>query len=312
MDGKYLTPEELAEILRLSKFTVYAMIKRGELPFVRIGRKLMMPASQLDLIMEGGKGGGAQVSSRPEGINETSAKGAATPGDCSIVICGQDSLLDVLVHELRRSGGGFNYLRNHLNSMQGLLEIYQHKAAATAVHLWDADLDEYNLPYVRHVLPGYPVAVYNLVHRVEGIYVAKGNPKNINGVKDFIGDVRIVNREIGAGARVLLDEKLRLAGVARKRIRGYDDVVTNHTQAASKVANGECDAAVGVATVARQIDNIEFIPLQSERYDLVVTEQSLQGGLSALPEILLSASFKKQLQSLGYDVKDTGRLLFAQ
>jgi len=315
-EEKYLTPEELADKLKMSKFTVYALIKRGELPFFRMGRKLLLPASQLDRIMEEGLKTRQPKNLGNDGgnINEFEARSTSIKADPAspAIICGQDPLLDLIVHELRNRSGSFNFLRNHLNSMQGLLELYQRRAAATAIHLWDADLDEYNIPYARHVLPGYAFSIYNLVYRVEGFYVASGNPKKINCIQDLSKRVRLANREIGSGARVLLDESMRLVKIDRRSVVGYDSISTTHAMAASKVASGECDVAIGIDGVAKQMEGIDFVPLKIERYDLVILADALAEELKEIPEILASDNMKSNLKNMGYDVIDTGKLLFRQ
>ncbi|HBP62932.1 MAG TPA: excisionase, partial [Desulfosporosinus sp.] len=118
--------------------------------------------------------------------------------------------------------------------------------------------------------------IINMVYRAEGFYVAKGNPKNISNWSDLARpDLRFVNRERGSGARVLLDEKLRIEAIDHQSVNGYSNEEMSHTAVASKIARGEADVGLGIEKAAQHVNNIDFVPLQIERYDLVIRKEDL-------------------------------------
>ena len=131
--------------------------------------------------------------------------------------------MDILTRHLEKELPHIRFLRNYIGSIDGLLALYHGKANAVTSHLWDSDTDTYNIPYIRRLLPGHRTLVINLAYRTEGFYVSKGNPKDVNTWQDLLKPgVRFVNRECGSGARVLLDEKLRVLTIERDQISGYD------------------------------------------------------------------------------------------
>lgn len=138
----------------------------------------------------------------------------------------------------------------------------------------------------------------------------KGNPLNIQGFQDLSRkDVRIVNREKGSGARVLLDEQLRSFGITPNDVAGYHDIVTDHLSAASQVSSGKADIGVG-SQHAAHMAGTDFIPVISEQYDVVVLKQNRE-LVQSVQDILNSEEFKSQLSQLsGYDTKMTGRLIY--
>ena len=148
--------------------------------------------------------------------------------------------------------------------------------------------------------------------RMQGFYVAKGNPKNILAWQDLTRpDVTFINREKGSGTRVLLDEKLRLLDIARHSIRGYEMEELSHLAIASTVARGEADVGMGNEKVSMQVREVSFVPLQKERYELVIKKEDLyKPYIQATLEILQSEDFKKELHGLGdYDVSETGKVV---
>jgi len=301
------TPEEVAKILKISRFTVYEFIKRGELTAYHIGRKLRIEAADIDVFMKKAKGITQSAPAPTHQMVNTSV--ASQDG---LIIYGQDAALDVLTRHLEKQMPHLRFLRSYNGSMDGLIALYRGTANLITAHLWDGDTGDYNTPYVRRLLPGQRALIINLVYRQEGFYVATGNPKNIKDWPDLIKpDIRFINREPGSGARVLLDEKLRQLNIDPRTILNYSQEETSHLAIASSVARGEADVGVGIEKAAMQVQNVEFIPLQKERYDLVLLRHDMdKPHFQTLLSILRSPAFRKEINSMGgYDVSRMGDIM---
>ncbi|MGH7824325.1 MAG: substrate-binding domain-containing protein [Candidatus Binatia bacterium] len=183
---------------------------------------------------------------------------------------------------------------------------------AAGVHLVDQRSGAWNLPDLHRSLKHMNCLVVTFAHWEEGLIVAQGNPKNIRAVSDLArSTLRIVNRETGSGARRLLDRQLGNGGIKPARVAGYKDEVLSHLEVASRIKAGIADAGVGVRAAA-SISGLDFIPLQRERYDLVIPKQHYETlpGLRTLLDIIVSKPFRDELEALGgYDTRETGRVV---
>jgi len=179
------------------------------------------------------------------------------------------------------------------------------------VHVVDPQSGEHNLPYIRKHLGGRDMTVVTFAAWEEGLIVAAGNRKGIREIADLARkDVTIANREPGAGARQLLDRQLAKAGIPTARVKGYDRLVASHLEAARLVAQGEVDAAIGIRSSAHYF-GLAFVPLQDERYDLVMPTASVQThrGVGQLLEALVTRGFRLEVEALGgYDMRETGKI----
>ena len=221
-------------------------------------------------------------------------------------------ILDILSRNIESSLPSIKSYRSYMGSYNGLYNLYNNKSSIASSHLWDWETSEYNIDFVKKLLPGIPCTIINLTYRTQGFYVQKGNPKNINGWEDLKrDDLSYVNREIGCGVRVLLDGKLRELNISSNEINGYNYEENSHLAVASAVARGKGDFGIGIEKVAKQIDNIDFIPLQKERYDLVIKTNDLENPIyKQILNIINSDTFKDELEGLGgYDLKDTGKII---
>ena len=240
-------------------------------------------------------------------------RASGSPGaGTGFILCGQDMLLDLLAQRLESHPAGGRVLRSYLSSYNGLHALYQGTVHAATAHLWDGRTDTYNLPYLPYVLPGMSVQVIHLACRTVGYFVPAGNPKNLRDWSDFgRSDLVLVNRERGSGMRVLVDERLRLKGLSPRLVNGYNRVCTTHLAAAATVAKGGGDYAIGSEKAARQVNGLDFIPLQQERYEMVIQKEDLDRPLfRALLEIVQSPGFREELDGLGgYDTRETGRIM---
>jgi putative molybdopterin biosynthesis protein len=160
-------------------------------------------------------------------------------------------------------------------------------------------------------LPNLVVKIIALVERQQGLLVQKGNPKGIHSLEDLArSEVSYINRQSGAGTRVLLDYQLKQSGVAPESIHGYHNEEYTHLAVAAAVASGRADCGLGIAAAAQAL-GLDFVPLYQERYDLVIPEVYYHSTLlQPLLDLLSDAGFKQTIASLpGYNVKQMGEVI---
>ncbi|MNO16932.1 PBP superfamily domain protein [compost metagenome] len=307
------TTEEISKLLKISKLTVYDLIKKGELTAYRVGKQMRIDASDLEAYIQRSK-----MSSvvEPQTEHALPPQMATSPypvySPRPVVITGQDISLDILANVMAAHISGTRPLRAQIGSMDSLIALYKGESDIVSTHLLDGDSGEYNIPYIKRLLVGTSYIVVNLLSRNAGLYVQTGNPHNVQNWSDLSkAGIRIVNREKGSGARVLLDEQLRLNGIHAGQVLGYDQVVTNHLAVAAKVSSGEADVGVGNEKAASIVGNVVFIPLIKERYDLVIKKGPENHFLiEQVLKILSSEAFQNELKMLqGYDLSQTGKIL---
>jgi putative molybdopterin biosynthesis protein len=223
-----------------------------------------------------------------------------------LLIAGCDPGISVLLRHLQREG--VEVVVAYRNSSQSLDLLKQSLVHIAGSHLRDEDTGESNIPAVRKHFPKGSVAVISYAIWEEGMVVARGNPKKIKDIADLARkDVTIVNREPGAGSRYLLDSHLQRAGIAPKAIKGYQDIAVGHLPAAWQVKNGRADCCLATKTAAC-VFGLDFMPLVSERYDLVIRKQNLSlPGIQILLDTLGRTAFRRELEGLGgYDARIAG------
>lgn len=308
-----LKVEDVAALLNVSRSGIYSLIKNGDIGSYKVGRKIRFTEAHIrDYITRSGREPRPAERNGPTALDENKYFDLSTGrrGGEGVIICGQDLILDILSNFMRMHG--VMALRAYIGSYDSLVSLYHDKISVATAHLWDSSTDEYNVPHVRTLLPGIRCTVANVTYRTQGLYVAKGNPKNIQAWSDFgRDDVRMINREKGAGSRVLLDENLKRLGLYGSRVAGYDDENQSHLAVASAVGRGEADVAVGTEKIARQVENIDFVPMKKERYDLVVkTERFDTPEIQTMFKILRSEKFQNEFKSIGgYDISDMGKII---
>ncbi|TVY05700.1 helix-turn-helix transcriptional regulator [Paenibacillus cremeus] len=307
------TTEEIAQLLKISKLTVYDLIKKGELPSYRVGKQMRVDASDLEAYKQRART--IPVSDAPAVVAPPAVRTpvAASPiGPRPIVITGHDIGLDILAKHLEKHIPGIRPLRSFVGSMDSLISMYRGESDIVSTHLLDGETGQYNLPYIRRLLVGSPYLVVNLLSRTAGLYVQQGNPLGLTNWSDLgRPGLRLANREKGSGARVLLDEQLRLHGIRADQLIGYAQEHTNHLGVATQVASGEADVGVGIEKAASLVGQIDFIPMIQERYDLVMLKHADNlPWIQSLIQILRSDAFRKELQAIaGYDLSRTGEIL---
>jgi len=314
MQDKSYTTEEIANLLRISKLTVYDLIKKGELPAYRVGRQMRVDAADLEAYKARAKG----VYNKQPTIASVSNSVQPAPQENTpsmarnIIISGQDVSLDMLANELEKKVETYRALRSYVGSINSLIAMYRGEADVVSTHLYDGDTEEYNVPYVRRLFSGHSYMMVNMVSRWAGFYVQKGNPHKLRSWDDLKKPgIIMVNREKGSGARTLIEEKLRQHGITGAEITGYDREEKNHLAVAGAVARLEADVGIGIEKAAMMI-GVDFIPMIRERYDLVMMKKKENEPLiHAVSEILSSSSFRQALEAIGgYDLTHTGKVMY--
>ena len=294
MAQDYLTAREAAELLKLKKATVYEMVKRGEIPAVKIGKQVRIQREDLEKLMQPG-----------------TREPRSASGHRGVVLCGQDSCLNIIANHVSSLPGAEPVFRSYAGSYNSLHQLYEGEADIATAHLWDEETRSYNFPFITRLLPGMPAVVIRLLGRTMGIYTASGNPLGITGIESLgSGKVSMVNREKGSGTRILLDQKLKALGLDPEKIPGYDREHTDHLSIAGAVARGEADFGMGAESAAMQVPGVDFLPLQTEWYDLIFPRRRREEPTFRLLEAYLtSPGFREEIAATGpYDMSETGRV----
>ena len=221
-----------------------------------------------------------------------------------------DLALDLLGDELRQRHPGRSLASANVGSLGGLWSLARGECHVAGTHLLDPASGEYNAPYVRRVLAGLPVALVTFVTREQGFTVLPGNPLAVRSFADLARpDVRFVNRQRGAGTRVLCDARLAEAGVDPARVLGYDREEYTHMAAAVAVASGVGDCALTIRAAATAL-GLDFVPVEMERYDLALLERDLHAPWAvALLDTMRSPAFRAAATALGgYDAARAGEV----
>lgn len=298
------TPDEIASMFKISKHTVYELIKRGDLNAFKVGNKMRIDYAEVERYKQ------SKASSPSIGSTQVSSGHSLT---YTLKLAGShDFLVEHLVKYAANESAGVSIQPSYIGSLEGLMMLYRGSADMAAIHLLDPTSQEYNLPFIRQLFVHEPITVIRLASREQGLIVAKGNPKNIAGVEDFPrSDVTIVNRQKGAGTRFLLDSLLAEKNISPESIKGYENEEWNHLGAASHISRGTADVAFGVKYAASQL-GLDFIPMTSEKFDLVLrwTEEN-KSALEHMLDLIHFTTFKDSILDLeGYDASELGKIIF--
>ncbi|WFR58742.1 helix-turn-helix transcriptional regulator [Anaerocolumna sp. AGMB13025] len=319
MENDLLSAQEVADILKIARNTVYELIKRGELSSSKVGKQVRVDRQEVEAYLTRTKSVDSkklllstQQTARAtvtQTFNQTLEEG---PRMNELIICGQDLSLDILANHLNTMSDTLQIFRSFMGSYNGIYALYQGRVNVATAHLWDGDTNQYNSTYVKKMMPGIPARIIRIGKRQQGFYVQKNNPKGITGWADLKrNDITIVNREKGSGTRVLLDEKLRLMGLIGDYIEGYFRECKSHLAVATTISRGGADVAIGSETGCKNIPGIEFIPLQTECYDLIIRlADAEKQPYRMILEILSSEAFRMDLESIGgFDTEETGKII---
>ncbi len=295
MTEELLTVRELAAHLNLNEKKIYSLIKRGDIPCTKITGKWLFPKNRIDEWI--------QMSVGPDFRSDS-------PGNIRIA-GSNDPAIELLASSVKKRFPRLTVLSASVGSRRGLTMLRQGGTHLSGMHLFDPGTNEYNIPYLRRFAPSLHTVVVNFVYRDQGILVKSGNPLRIYGIEDLARpEVRYINRQPGAGTRLLLDHHMRLHGIGRDRIQGYDDYVTTHAEVAAAIQRGRADAGLGIREAAVSF-GLGFIPVTKERFDLVIPRRFYYTEpIQQCLEVTRSEAFKESVKRLnGYDAADTGTVL---
>ncbi len=220
-----------------------------------------------------------------------------------------DVILDLLAQHL--SEHDRRLVSANVGSQAGLVALKRGEAHLAGSHLLDPETGEYNIRYLKQYLPGVPVRLVGFVRREQGLIVRRGNPKAVRSLQDLVrDDVIFINRQRGAGTRVLLDYHLKQLEISSDLVHGYDDEEYTHLGVAAAVASGRADCGLGIPAAAQALE-LDFVPLFHERYDLVIPVGYAESDLlRPLFELMQSQSFQNAVKALpGYDTNIMGTII---
>ena len=229
----------------------------------------------------------------------------------AISVAGCDPAIFLVGEHMRRRKDQSSVVGWTMGSMAALQALQRGEVHVAGLHLFDPATGESNLPFLRRALKSSNYEIVTFATWEEGLLVRAGNPKSIRAVTDVADpSVTLVNREEGAGARLLLDQRLHAAGINQDQVKGYSTIVSSHFEIARAIANHQADVGVGIRSAA-QLFELDFVPLQAARYDLVVPKAYLKSHptLTHLFETLVCRPFRNEIEALGgYDTSETGKL----
>ena len=297
---KLLSTKEIAEFLNVNEKMVYSLVSEKGLPATKITGKWLFPKHLVEQWVEANT------------INFPDNGVPLPPYDGLLIVTGSnDPLLDRAISLFNSHYPDQVAVFGNLGSMGGLSALRNNLCHITSSHLLQEDESEYNFDFAFKELDQMP-AIVNFCRREQGILVQKGNPKSISSVADLgQAGVKIVNRSLSTGTRLLLDRELKKAGVTGDRIEGYSVEVSRHLDVGLEVLSGRADAGPGIRAVAGLL-GIDFIPLRWERFDLMISKKCFfDEGIQRFLGLLHEKEFREMATRLeGYDVHFGGKMVF--
>jgi putative molybdopterin biosynthesis protein len=297
-----LSTKEVAQLLDVNEKMVYTLVSEKGLPATKVTGKWLFPRHLVEQWIE------AHTINYPENGNKL------PPYHGLLIIAGSnDMLLDKAINLFNTSNTANLAVFGNLGSMGGLKALRQNLCHMASSHLLQENEDEYNFDFAVKVLDRMP-AVVNFCRREQGLLVGKTNPKKIKQVSDLIRpEIRIANRPLGTGTRLLLDHELKKAGIKSEKIAGYTIEFSRHLDVGLEILAGRADAAPAIRAVAGILD-LEFLPLRWERYDLMVAkDRFFDEGIQRFLSLLHEKTFHELAGSLsGYDLSLSGKMIFPQ
>ncbi len=295
-----LSTKEIAQFLNVNEKMVYSLVSEKGLPATKITGKWLFPKHLVEQWVEANT------------INYPDNGVPLPPYDGLLIITGSnDPLLDKAITLFNSHRPDQVAVFGNLGSMGGLSALRNNLCHIASSHLLQEDESEYNFDFAFKELDQMP-AVVNFCRREQGILVPKGNPKKISSVADLArAGIKIVNRSLSTGTRLLLDRELKKAGINGEKIEGYAYEVSRHLDVGLEVLSGRADAGPGIRAIAGFLD-IDFIPLRWERFDLMISKKRFfDEGIQRFLGLLHEKEFREMANRLeGYDVNLGGKMVF--
>jgi excisionase family DNA binding protein len=299
---RLMTTKEVAELLNIHEKMVYTLVSEKAMPATKIAGKWLFPQYLIEQWVEN------NTINFPENIRPL------TSNQRLVVLAGSnDLLLDKTITLFNRSFSGHLAVFGNLGSLGGVQALRSNLCHIAASHLVQDDDEEYNFQFAAQEFDKMPVVV-NFCRRLQGLLFKKNNPKDIMSVADLgRPGLRMVNRSLGTGTRLLLDRELQKAGVRADKIVGYDYEVARHMDVGLEILAGRADVGPGIEAVAGGLD-LGFLPLRWERFDLLVSKEVFfEQAIQAFFGLLQSEPFKEAGRAIkGYDLSMAGKIVFQE
>ncbi|HXH03303.1 MAG TPA: helix-turn-helix transcriptional regulator [Candidatus Competibacteraceae bacterium] len=286
-----MTTREVAEYLRLKERKIYELVAEGRIPCSRVTGKWLFPRTLIDLWV----------------LQNTDYPGIRPSLPPPVLAGSHDPLLEWAVRE---SGCGLALLFD--GSLDGLRRLAARQALACGLHVYEPEQERYNLGVIAAYLPAQPVVALEWAWREQGVLLAAGNPLGVTSLADLAARrVRVIGRQAESGSQLLLEHLLQRQGLSWSELDSGQPVARSESEVALAVLEGRAEAGLAIRAVARQF-RLEFLPLQRERYDLVMGRRDyFEEPLQRLLQFARSARFAERAAELGgYDVSALGRVVY--
>ena len=304
MSEEMMNTKEVAHYLGVHEKQVYALIKSKRIPSTRVTGKWIFPKPLIDEWID---------LNAKKGLGQAKEKSGRI-GGALLASGSNDPILDILHTHMRKTYPEFYIFSANTGSSDGLKALNMGYTDMAWSHLFDPKTGEYNIPFLPAYLPNVKPVVVNLFYRELGFVVAPKNPFKIQGFDDLTQKgIRFINRQKGAGTRVLLDHHLKTLRISPSKIQGFENEVYTHLEVGLSILSKEAD--VGIATVAiSKLLGLHFVPITGESFDMILDKETFfEKGVQAFIEILNSEEFRKRIERVGsYDFKNSGKILFSK
>ena len=299
---KLMSTREVAEFLGVNEKMVYSLVSEKGLPASKVTGKWIFPLHLVEQWIEANT------------LNYPETRQQLPPYDGLLIVTGSnDLLLDKTIALFNRNFPGQIAVFANLGSIGGLQALRRNSCHIATSHLLQDSGDEYNFDFAGREFNNMPVIV-NFCRREQGFLIQKGNPKKIKKIEDICRPgIRVVNRSLSTGTRLLFDRELQKAGIESDTINGYEHEVSSHMEAGLEVLSGRAHFGPGIRPVAALLE-LDFIPLRWERYDLLITkERFFDQGIQNFIGLLQEPDYKQLAESInGYDVSTSGKIVYPQ
>ena len=299
---QFLSTKEVAQLIDVNEKMVYTLIAEKGLPATKVTGKWLFPRDLVEQWLEN------------ETINYPKAADHLPPYHGLLIISGSnDILLDKTISLFNRLYPEHVAVFGNLGSLGGIRALRRNLCHMASSHLLQEDEQEYNFGFAKEELGQMP-AVVNFCRREQGLLVAKGNPKRIKKITDLgKSGLRMVNRPLGTGTRLLLDRQLNNAGIEGDRVEGYHREFQRHLDVGLEVLSGRADVGPAIRVVAGLL-GLDFIPLRWERFDfLILKDRFFEKGVQLFVGLLHEQPFRDLARDLeGYDFSLCGKMVYPQ